>query len=279
MGDRAGEEVLELIELVLLIVSAELRSSDLVDLEAQQIDLSCTAAHIAAQRSKRCVDLGEARPCCAQWSQVDAAEAIEGRPLRRCAQQALVGVLTVQIHQPDADVGQGADGCQAAVQVGTRTSVRRDHPRQHVLFVLTSIDAGYHEATLHPRLGRAWTNDGGVGAPSDKKVDGLHKHGLAGAGFTSEGGEPHAEHEVQPGDHAQIFDVQFREHQRVPFTVSVRRRVQRSVRPNFAFRIWWKRRGPNRTKRAVSAAGTHVRVSPSWRVTTRWPSTETSTGR
>ena len=89
----------------------------------------------------------------------------------------------------------------------------------------------------------------GVGAPADEQLDRLDEQRLARAGLAGDRGQPGAEHQVEVGDDPEIDDVQLDQHQR----------RYRSARPNLAFRIWWKSRGPKVTMRAgtVAAAARH----------------------
>ncbi len=101
-----GEHGFLLIERLVLVGIDHRGGVELVDLEAQQIDLACPGALVTPQRRQFGVDLGEAGARGAQGSEIDPSELIERRPLRRRREQRLVGVLAVQIDDVRRDLGK-----------------------------------------------------------------------------------------------------------------------------------------------------------------------------
>ena len=250
---RPRQHVLATLELLVLVGTGDGRRIELVELEAQQVDLAGPGANVAAERGERGVDLGESRPRGAQRLEIDLGEAVERGALGAHAEEALVGVLTVDVDEPHPVLGQGRHRGEATVDVGTRPAVDRDHAGEHDLVVAVG------EASLDARLGRAGPDHGRVGSAAHEQADRLDEHGLAGAGLTGEHGEARTDDEVERGDHPEVFDVELDQH---ALDTSCEF-AQRSDRPNLAFRIWWKRRRPNRTKWASAADARKITVSPS----------------
>ena len=62
-------------------------------------------------------------------------------------------------------------------------------------------------------------------------------------------------------------------------SASIRRRTYRSARPNLAFRIWWKSRGPSVTMRAGRGPPVHDTVSPAASSPSSRPSAVSTTER
>ena len=91
--------------------------------------------------------------------------------------------------------------------------VRRANP------ALDSADPAFHA-----RLGTSRPHHRGIGTPTNQQADRLDEHRLPRTGLASERREAATEHKIEPVDHPERFDVEFVEH-------------QRSVSPNFAFRI------------------------------------------
>jgi hypothetical protein len=172
----------------------------------------------------------------------------------------LVSVLAVDVDGARPELGETGGGRQAAVDVGTRSAVGGDDAGDDVLLAVDD------EAALDAGLGRARADHRGISSPADQQADRLDEHRLAGAGLAGQGGQAVADDEVEGFDHAQLLDVQFVEH-------------QRSARPNLVFNIWWKRRSPKRTNRAVADAAVTAVLSPSDNRVTSLPSTDRIAGR
>ena len=129
----------------------------------------------------------------AQRREVDAGELVERGPLGGDRQQALVGVLAVQVDHVAGQLGQVGHRGRPAVDVGPRPAVGGDHPRQHDLVGAVGVD---DEAPVDAGLGsRPVRTIAGVGAAADQQVDRLDEHRLAGAGLAGQRGHPGVEHE------------------------------------------------------------------------------------
>ena len=85
----------------------------LVDLEAQQVDLARPLPLVATELGQLRVDGGQRLPRRLERREVDRAEAVERLPLHGGGEQRLVVVLTVQVDQPAAQLGQRAGRRQA----------------------------------------------------------------------------------------------------------------------------------------------------------------------
>ena len=118
VADGVGEGVLVGLEGALLVRVGEVGGGDLVDLEAEQVDLAGALPLVPAERRQLGVELGEAGACCLQRPQVDRAEAVEGLPLGGDAEQGLVGVLAVQVDDGGGHLGERGRGGRATVDVG-----------------------------------------------------------------------------------------------------------------------------------------------------------------
>ena len=131
-----------------------------------------------------------------------------GKPLAFPAAytMTLVGDTFVRVDEPLTKFGEVADRRQATVDIRARAPVCRDDTRHHELLVAD------HEAPFHACLGGAGTNHGRIGTATDQQTDRLHQHGLARAGLAGESSETATQHEVEPLDHAQRFDVEFLQH-------------------------------------------------------------------
>ena len=175
MPDGVGEHVLRLLQPSLLGDVVELCGGELVDLEAEQVDLPRPLAGRPTERGQLGLDHRPPPPRGPQRSGVDLAERVERGALRRSGEQALVVVLAVQVDEPGGGLGERADGARPTVDVGPGTTVRRDDTRQHELGVATD------EAPVDARLGRTGTHDRGVGPPAQEQLQRLDEHRLAGA--------------------------------------------------------------------------------------------------
>ena len=200
---------------------------ELVDLVAQQVDLARPGALVATERGELGVDLGDPGTRRAQRLEVDAAERSSAARWVAGGEQALVGVLPCR-STSRRQLGERGDRGEAAVDVGARPAVGRDTRAS------TSSSSPIDEAALDPRLGRAGAHHRRVGPPADEQLDRLDEHRLAGAGLARErrsGPAPSTRSSRSMTPRSSMCS-----------SVSTRARRQRSVRPNLAFRIWWKRR-------------------------------------
>ena len=109
--------------------------ADLVDLEAEQVDLAGTGACVAAERGELGVERRAPRRAprgsAASASSAGApGEAVERAALHRGIEQRLVRVLAVQVDERAPGLGELADGRQAAVDVRAAAPVARHDPRR-----------------------------------------------------------------------------------------------------------------------------------------------------
>ena len=167
-----------------------------------------------------------------------AGEPVERGALHRRREERLVRVLAVEVDEPGADLGELADGREPPVDVRPAAPVQRDDAREHDLVAGVGVD----ESAFDARLGGAVADERRVGASADEELERLDEQRLARAGLAGDRGEAATEHEREVGDDPEVGDVQLGQHR-----AEVR---YRSARPNLAFRIWWKSRGPNVTMRA-----------------------------
>ena len=87
------------------------------------------AALVTAESRQLGVELGDPGPCLAQPSQVDPAKGVEGDALAERRQQALVGMLAVEVDEVDRCLGECRSRGRTAVDVRARPTVggnRRD---------------------------------------------------------------------------------------------------------------------------------------------------------
>ena len=84
---------------------------------SEQVDLPCPHTFVAAERGEFGVDLGEPGPRRTERLEVDLTESVERGPLGRRGQQALVGVLTVEVDQAVGRLGERRHRGEATVQV------------------------------------------------------------------------------------------------------------------------------------------------------------------
>jgi len=197
-----------------------------------------------------------------------SGELVEGPSLHRRREQRLVGVLAVEVDELARLLAQDGGGGHPPVDVGTRAAVGGDDAGEDDL-----LDADL-EAALDHRLRAPGTDHGRVGPSAEQQVDGPDEQGLAGAGLPRQGRHPGPEHQADVVDEAEVGDREL--HQVVAWR---RRRVHRSLRPNLAFRIWWKLRPPKVAKRAGSGEAVMLMDSPTASRPCSWPSMDTAASR
>ena len=149
MRCSVGEQRLLGVECVVFVRVVDAGGIEFVDLEPEQVDLTGPQPFVAAERSERRVDLGEAGPSGSERLEVDLAELVERGSLGRHREQTLVSVLTVQVDHVGGDLGQRRHRGRATVDVGAGATVGGDHPTEDPLGAV-----GLHESTLDPRFGR-----------------------------------------------------------------------------------------------------------------------------
>ena len=214
MGDRVGEQRLLGFERDVLGGIVEPGGGDLLHLVAEQVDLPGPGAGVATEGLELGVELAHRRsfvavagPCVQRRR---ARVAVERAPLHRGVEQRLVGVLAVEVDERAPDLGELADGGEAAVDVGAAAAVAGQDAGEHGLLA----GRGVYEAPFDPGLGRAVAHERGVGAATDEQLDRLDDEGLARAGLAGDRGHPRrgVEHQAQVGDDPEIDHVQLDEH-------------------------------------------------------------------
>lgn len=198
-------------------------------------------------------------------------EPIESVALGARLLEPLMAVLTADLDELRATLGESCSGDERSVDLGTGSPHRGDDPPEHDLDVLggeQSFDDSFVGARAHPAR---------VGTATQEKRQGLHDHGLPRSGLAGQSGHPWAERETKIGDHTQIADSQLYQHRGFrlgallvpardaaipppgdhrPFD------IQRSLSPNFSRSTRWNDGGPKRTSRVVRVAAAHVTTSP-----------------
>ena len=221
-----------------LVGSVERGGVELVDLEAEQVELAGPGPVVAAEAARAGVDLSQLGPGRLQRAEVDAAEAVERGPLRpgpgaatggragRAGRPGARPPRPARRRWPAARRRRPGSGRRRARPGAARPLVvarRRSGPRR-----IASSAAGPHEH--------------GVGPAADEQLDGLDEQRLAGAGLAGERGHARARARAR----GRSMTPEVRDGQLEPASAA-----HRSARPNLAFRIWWKSRAPKVTSRAA----------------------------
>ena len=225
-SDRIAEQRLLGVEPRVFVGVGDVGPVELVELVAQQVDLPRPHALVAAQRGEFGVDLGESGARGTQRFEVDPSEPVECGPLRRGRQQALVCVLAVEVDQARRHLGQRRDRREPAVHVGARPPVAGDHPAEHQL-----VTGRGDEPTVDARFVGAVTHHGRVGSSADEQFDRLDEHRLAGPGLAGHHGQPVAEDQLEPLDHAEVLDVQLSQHSTAKHSTPKRGSERRGCMP------------------------------------------------
>ena len=109
-------------------------------------------------------------------------EAVEQRALLGRREQRLVRVLTVQIDEPAAALGELGDRREPAVDVAARASDGGDDAREHDLVVAVL------EPAFDARFVRALAHELRIGAPAAEEVERVDDQRLARAGLAGDHG-------------------------------------------------------------------------------------------
>ena len=99
VGLGIREERLVSRELLVFTRVADTGGVQLVDLEPKQVDLTRTCAFVTPERRQLGIQFGQSRSSSPQGFQIDPTEFIECRSLRGHRQQALMGMLTVEVDE------------------------------------------------------------------------------------------------------------------------------------------------------------------------------------
>ena len=118
MGRRVRQPILFDLEPAILVGVIQVRAVELVDLVAQEVDLSGPRTLVATERGELGIELGDPRPRRAQRAQIDPTEPVERRALLGHTQQRLVAVLSVQVDEAPAFLGKLPNRREPAVAIG-----------------------------------------------------------------------------------------------------------------------------------------------------------------
>ena len=209
MGDRVSQHGLLAVERGVLVGARERRRVELVDLVAQKVDLACPRPFVTSECRQLGIDLRDGRPGGAQRLEVDLPVVVERGTLGRRPEQALVGVLAVQVDDPFGDLGERAGGRQPAVDIRPRPAIDRYHPREHDLGARIVPE---HEPAVDAGLAGAGAHHRRIGATTDEELDRFDDHRLAGAGLPRHRRQTRSEDQLDAFDHAEVLDVQLGEH-------------------------------------------------------------------
>ena len=268
VGVGLGQSFLLGLQHLVLVGVVEAGAVDLRQLVAEQVDLARPGALVPAEGVELGGEPPQRRPGVGQGSQVDGAEEVEGPALHSRIEKRLMGVLTVQVHQPGAGVGQGRDRRHPPVDPGPRPSLGGHGAGQdHLLLVIG------HEPSLDEGLVGAGADEDGVGAAPHQQLEGLHQQRLAGTGLPRERRHAGGQLERHLLDDAEVPHPQLDEHDRPPPP------SQRSARWNRDRRMAWKSRSPSEIRRAFLAPSRHSTASPGSSWATLTPSTTRTPGR
>ena len=156
-------------------------------------------------------------------------------------------VLAVQVDEGRADRGRAPS--TVASRPSTYARARPSAGSTRASTALGAVRAD--EAALDARFSRAVADQRRVGARAEQQLDRFDQQRLARAGLARDRGEAGRDEQGQVVDDAEVRDAELDEHA-----------GHRSERPNLAFRIWWKSRGPKVTMRAGFGPAVQVTVSP-----------------
>ncbi len=223
MRGGVGEEGLLRFEGDVLPRVVDARVGDLVDLEAQQVELPGPRPLVAPQSGELLVEPSALGPRRVQRDPRRRGgvpgEAVQRVALRGEGEQPLVGMLRVELGELATHRGQLPDGRQPPVDIRPGTPVGGQDPGQDVLGPV-----GGFEPALHPRLGGSSPDERRVGPPPQQQVQRLDEQRLARAGLAGDRRQPRTEQQREVVHDAQIAHVQLAQPRR-----------HRSARPNFAF--------------------------------------------
>ena len=163
--------------------------AQLVDLEAEQIHLPGPLPLVAPQGGQPLLHCRQLLASGTERLEVDAAVAVEGAPLHGRGEQRLVVVLTVEVDEGGATLGELGEGGQVAVDVAAGAPRGGHDPAQHDLVVTG------HEPALDHGLGGPGPHHAGVGPTAHQQLDGGDHEGLAGTGLPGHRGHAGAEHQ------------------------------------------------------------------------------------
>ncbi len=172
---------------------------ELVDLEAQQVDLAGAGPCVAAERGERRRRCRAPRRALARYAveRSSAAHPRNGRGQPRCTagSRSRLWWACWPCRSTSARPARRARRRSPAARrrrPGSRPSRGHDPAS-----TISSPVSASHEATLDARLVGAGAHEAGVGPAADQQLDGLDQQRLAGAGLARERGQARAEHQGQ----------------------------------------------------------------------------------
>jgi hypothetical protein len=139
VGAGVGQQRLLGGEAVVLVGVLDTDFVELGDLEAQEVDLAGPGALVAPKLDQLGIDRRQLGIGVAKGLQVDATEPVERPALDRAGEQALVGVLAVQVDQFGTACGERRRRRQVAVEVRTAASLPWHHSTEHDLLLRRSV--------------------------------------------------------------------------------------------------------------------------------------------
>ena len=106
MGVRVSQEGLLGCQPLVLVSVGEADPLDLVELEAQEVDLPLPCPSVAPEHAEGDVGLPDGGSARLEVAQVDTGEPVEGATLARGGQESDVSVLPVEVDEPGRQLGQ-----------------------------------------------------------------------------------------------------------------------------------------------------------------------------
>ena len=189
VGDGVGQQVLLGVERSSSSGSSMPAAVELVDLEAQQVDLAGPGAARRRRAAERGVDRGQpcrGPPCSGPRS--TPPKRSRAVALHRAARSSdWWACWPCRSTRRGARSASAAAGGQAAVDVGAATARRGDDPGQDDLVVVRRRTGPRPRASSAPG-----PHQHRVGPAADQQLDRLDHHGLAGAGLAGERGHARA---------------------------------------------------------------------------------------
>ncbi len=212
VGQGIGQEVLFGGQAFVLGRIVDRRGIELVDLEPEEVDFAGPGPFVASERCQLRFELAAPGLRHDEGREVDRPEPVEGVALRPGRLETLVGVLTADLDEPTADLGEPGGGGHLAVHVATRAPLGGNDAAEDDLVVVGTGLAGHREPTLdHARLGSG-ANPGGIGLATQQQCQRLDDHGLAGTGLARERAHSGPEVEAEIGDHTEVTDGELEQH-------------------------------------------------------------------
>ena len=207
------------------LAGLQLETAQLLDLVTQEVALARALGRGAPEPGRRRPRALPGLPSGAKLRQAlpRACEVVQDLALGIAAQERLMGVLAVDLHEELADVAQALHGDRPPVDEGPRAAVAADGPAQHAgPLGVGELELG--EARLDRGQAGGLEDGGDLGAlaagahdararpvPQDE-TERVEQNRLAGAGLAREHGHPRADLEGHPLDDGQVADLELGQH-------------------------------------------------------------------